>query len=55
MRKQARYFNLFGLRLAARTLFDNTERHEFSTGLCRVKAHQKLWSNKGPRTVSEGH
>ena len=26
-----------------------------STGLCRVKACQELWSNKGPRTVSEGH
>jgi hypothetical protein len=25
-----------------------------SVALCRVKARQKSWSNKGPRTVSEG-
>ena len=26
-----------------------------STGPCRVKAYQKLWSNKGPRTVTKSH
>ena len=31
------------------------DRGSVSTSLCRVKACQELWSNKGPRTVSEGH
>ena len=33
----------------------DTQPLQFLTGLCRLKAHQKLWSNKGPRTVSDGH
>jgi len=29
------------------------ERASVSTGLCRVKAHPKLWSINSPRIVSE--
>ena len=45
---------LLGLCTEGANHLEDNERASVSTGLCRVKAHQKLWSNKGPRTVSEG-
>jgi hypothetical protein len=40
---------------APKLMYFAPDEASMSAGICRVKAHQKLWSDKGPRTVSKGH
>ena len=44
---------VLGLCLEGANHLDDNERASVSTGLCRVKAHPKLWSINSPRIVSE--
>src|SRR6266436_3607398 len=44
---------LLGLCLEGANHLDDNERTSVSSGLCRVKAHPKLWSINSPRIVSE--